>query len=771
MKVTYFHAAALTILMQVQVQVNAKTAEEQKVERLLVTAQKRTQNIQDVPISINLIDRDQLKQISVLDLDDLALQVPGLHQSSSQTINNNISLRGIGSNDFGLSTEDSVPVYIDGIYAGDGINIIGELQDIQSIEVLKGPQGSLFGRNAIAGAINVITPEPLDSKEAELSLSIGNFNLSQFRGIANLPLMEDRLLLRLSGSATNRDGWQENFDPLRADTQAGFALDKQLLRAKLQFTVSDHMTLEWHADWKRNTGTTGRYNAVGGQLVDLLSFAGLLQPSTSEIGAQVSVNGNGFFALDTSNPLQPIPILNGPQGTPLDNDINRKTYSHSLKLDWNLSNNMNLVATSSYRKYSSVLSEDNDGTEYLFINATGRVDNKETSQEFRLTGQNNNVDWLVGISGYQFNVNGQVDDEIGALLLGFPFRETAIVEVDTDSVAVFGDAIWKVNEKTRLTLGGRWSYDKKSQAIKNPQEFGLLFASPNQFIDEQGTPAPQLADGKDSWNDFSPRLVLDYRLQSDVLLFTGITQGYKSGGFNSFPTVNTDPTSGFFGTVPFGSTTSFDKEKITSFESGIKSQFGDELRLNASAFVYQFDDLQFQVIDGPVVRANNAAKASGRGVDIELDYQPTTDLTLQAKASWLDATYDRDVIESNGNVLVRDGQTLAYAPRFSGNLMLDYSKNIGSGEIRTFISYAYTGSRAHSAISESEIYRENGFGIVNVRFGYQPSGSKLQIVFWCKNATNEVYLNRIGGLADDFGVIAALRSEPRTWGVELRFEL
>ena len=514
--------------------VSANEKEDSIIEFIEVTAQKRHQSEQEIPLALSVIDSEVLKQSSARTLADVSLLIPGLHISTSQTIDTDIALRGISSNDFGLSTDESIPIYLDGIYLGDGLNMLGELLDIDRIEILKGPQGTLFGRNAVGGAINIISKQPINDTRGQIKFGLGNYNSRDISGVINTPMIDEKLFLRLSGSIVRRDGWQQNLLQSRENSTNGFEKNRAALRGQLIWRTNNNVTVELNSDWYRDKGTTGRFNAVGGNLFNLLQQIGAISAATSNIENTQTNNGDQFFAFDSSNPLQPIPIFSGPSGEPVDHRINRTIFGTSLKVKWDISDNLQLTSASGFRRQASSTSEDNDGSEYLFVNVTGQVNNKEYSQEIRLNGKHGTLDWFIGLYAYHFDVEGGVEDDFGALLLGFPFSESAHVKAETDSAALFADAIWSINHNSNLTLGARLSYDQKTQQMQNPQPFGLLFASPGQFLGADGAPDPTLATGKKSWRDFSPRIALDHRIFSDVMVFGAISQGYKSGGFNSF---------------------------------------------------------------------------------------------------------------------------------------------------------------------------------------------------------------------------------------------
>jgi len=750
---------SLAIALAAGLQTASVHAQEFSLEEIVVTAQKREQSLQDVPIAVTALSADILQQTGVVTLSDVANITPGLNISSTQAEATSISMRGIGSNDFGYGSDQSIPVYLDGVYMGGGAAIIGDLADVAQIEVLKGPQGTLFGRNAVGGAVSVTTARPSNELEGMINIGSGNHDLKTVKGTINVPLIDDKLLLRVNGSIRKRDGWQENTATGKND---GYEQDRWNGRAKLLWIVNEQLEVEVTSDWQQENDHAGYYNVISSDFEPLLSTATLDYQGTQ------SNNGNAFLAIDPNTGL---PDFSGSAGTGVDHELNRKIRGNGLKITWDINDDLTFTSITSYREQHSAISEDNDGSEFAVLNVRSFMDNEEYSQEFRLNGHSDTIDWFVGLSAYRSDVAGRVDDTFGALITGVAFDETALVDVKTESYALFGDAIWAITEDTNLTFGLRASYDAKSQDIKNPNAFGLLFASPNQLLDEDGNVDPSRASSHENWSDVSPRLVVDHRINEDLMVYAGVSQGYKSGGFNSFPTVDTNPLSPLFGAVPAAATEPFDEEKITNYEIGFKSTLlDDRLRLNASLYYYNFEDLQFLINEGVVVRAANAGEANGQGLDLEATYLISENLTVSANLGWLSSEYGEDLIDGNGDFIVREGQDLAYAPHFSGNVSVDYLLPLGeAGDLRTHLNYAHTGSRTHNGTSTDSVYQEDSFGLLSARLSFLSADQHWELAAWGTNLTDEKMIESFGGVTDDFGFVSVRRGEPRMYGVEFTY--
>ncbi|MGI2178426.1 TonB-dependent receptor [Shewanella frigidimarina] len=251
-----------------------------EIEKIIVTAQKRQQNLQEVPISVATFNHDDLKQAGIVTISDLANITPGLTITNTQSEETAISMRGIGSNDFGFSSDESIPIYLDGVYLGTGVSTLGDLTDISQIEVLKGPQGTLFGRNAIGGAVNITTAQPTSEQEAHFTVGYGVYGLKTQTGMVNIPLIDDELMLRVTGNVRTRNGWQNNEATNITD---GYAQDRWNTRAKLLWAPTESLSITLTLDTNEENDHSGYSNVKGGDVANLLAQYGLLSDSSQDI--------------------------------------------------------------------------------------------------------------------------------------------------------------------------------------------------------------------------------------------------------------------------------------------------------------------------------------------------------------------------------------------------------------------------------------------------------------------------------------------------------
>ena len=747
------------------------------IEEIVVTAQKREQKLQDVPIAITAIGADEFEQTGSVTLSDIAQNIPSLTITQTQYESISVSLRGISSNDFGYSSEESIPVYLDGVYQGVGSAILGGLQDIARIEVLKGPQGTLFGRNAAGGAVNVTTAPVGYDFEARLNFGMGNYDLRTVKSTFNLPLIQDTLGARINVGKRDREGWQKNVVTSDRD---GYAQDRWNARIKVNWTPTDSLQFELTNDWLMEDDHPG-YSTVlslGGGFLDIFAPGTSVNPVAFDTGSTRASSGSA--AIDSSG----LGVV--PDGSPLEHQLKRKIRGTSLKAVYELNDELTLTSITSYRELDSRVDDDPDGTEFALQHVRSFEDTEEYNYELRLNGQHGILDWFLGANAYRSDTSGLTmntyaeftgatnigEGEIDGTAVPQPFDEVYRVNTKTESYGVFGDAIFSLAETVNATLGARYSRDVKSQDILDTGAAGDFFALPNQLTDENGNLDPGLANLHENWDNLSLRAVVDVQMNDDLLGFFSVSQGYKSGGFNSFPLVNFEPVNigggvlvraPGFGTALPGQLESFDEEQVINYELGLKSTLLDgSLRVNASYFYYEYDDLQVQFLDNAgALRTDNLGEATGQGVDLDVIYLVTGNLTLSTSLAWLDTRNEEDLPAAG----ISEGDDLAFAPSFSGSVAINYLLSLGGlGDLRTNLSYSYTGDSA-------EDFRDDSFELLNARITLSDIEGQVDLAFWGRNITNEDYLETGFDASDILGFNSVRRNEPATYGIELIFNL
>ena len=517
-------AVMLTSAIAVAQESNVKDKEEFEV--IAVTAQKRAQSIQDVPISMSAFGEESIEKLGAKSFADLTVAIPGVSVKTGSGAFPVTYIRGIGTNDTSIGADPSIGVYIDGVYASRLGGALTEFLDIERVEVLKGPQGTLFGRNSIGGAISIVTKKPSDELEGKLNLELGSFNTLKTSGLVNVPLIEDSLYARGYISKTTSDGWQEN----AFSDENGYQQDRINAGVKFTWIASDDLELNYSSNFSDYDDTAG--------YLDNVASAFPTSPDT-QIGDDEKVVSGGFDVFGNASNNQPVNV-------PV---FKRELQEHILDIEWQISDSMSFTSLTSVRDYTTASSGEYDGTEFFVGENIGSEETSESfGQEFRISSESDDLFWVLGVSaakeeaGLDFSMKFlDVGMLQGAPINGgAPFQEDSLTATETESFAIFGDASYKLTTEMSVTVGARYSNDDKTMSYNNGFHangaamlggLGMIVPTPFQFVDSYGQTDPSATTQAGSWTDFSPRIVLHYQ-HNNTLWYGSVTQGYKSGAFN-----------------------------------------------------------------------------------------------------------------------------------------------------------------------------------------------------------------------------------------------
>lgn len=659
-----------------------------QIEEVVVTAQKREQNLQEVPIAISAVSEEMIVKTGVNTLSQVIPMVPGVTGSDFGLATNTWAIRGISSNDWTIGSEPSVGVFSDDSYVGRNILATGVFFDINRIEVVKGPQGTLFGRNAAAGAISLVSNKPSDENELNLGIAYGDEGQQRYEFIGNLAV-SDAFAVRLS---YQHDEWEGMWEEVISGEDA--------------YQESD--TLRLTARWSPSD-----------------DFEAILRGNYGE--AETNYTSAINIGLSTTAPGKEYPdkyAVNHP------NYESNEDAGVGLRLTWNVSDTMTLVSITDVRTGENDYLEDVDGTDNdaavdaIYGPVTGSItipfhgigEMDTIYQEFRLGGGSEVLNWIAGVSYYNEDVKMptyQVDligtaSGMDTLLASIIIKN----EGDNDSYGAYGDVTWNVTDNFALTGGVRWSYDEKDWCT-NTIEDGLG--------DAGGPTGGQLCTDE-NWDEVTSRLVGQYNISDDVMVFASVSEGYKGGGFNnSAADTNGDSMGDII--VPF------DPENSVAYEVGIKSVLmGGRLQLNASAFYTEFEDLQIQTVNLETgLQISNGGDAETGGLEAELNYFPLERLVLLANYTYLDAEFTEGPL---------DGNDLAYAPESTFSVGANLDHQFLGGTLNWFAVYNYTDDFYHDAQNVSQ---EDSYGLLNVRVSYTPTDGNWELAVAGDNLTDKDY--------------------------------
>lgn len=695
-----------------------------RVEETIVSARRRDEQLQKIPIPVSVIDSKLMDSADILNLQDVAMRVPGLNVSYFSIGQPSIHMRGIGSNDDGAALDNSVVIFLDDIYVGRISTIDINVLDLQRIEVLRGPQGTLYGKNAIGGAINMVSALPREEPGLQLTASAGNLGSRSFTGKLTGPLGSSALLGRLSVSSRARDGWQDN---LILPGEKQHEDKNRSIRAKVLFAPQED--LEWYLAYdysEDQLNSTGRIPTVGRVPVQLAD-----KPSTNT-SPSFELPTDIFAALG-GNPTN---ATNGVSGY-TDRAIAGLTSRLNLEQE-----HYRLTSITGYRDSNFEWLEDSTGLpeNIIALPISDYVDeaHSQFSQELRWSSvEGETLNYVLGVYYLREQTNRKEHFVIGGKTAQTHQQNTS------DSFALFGEASYLIDPETKLTLGARYTYDSKD-------------------LDQQsrngGSPAIILEDfdlnSSASWKDISPSASLSHQVNDDLMVFLRVARGFKDGGFQGAPS------------TADAAAREIDPETAWDYELGLKSLwYGNRLQLNIAGFYTSYKDLQvtqFKTVDNfGIFETSNAGTATLSGLEGELILNATESLELSGNYAWLDARYD-----NFNDVQGRDfsGNRLRQAPEHSVNLNARYQWVFEPGELSLRLDYRYQ-SRSYQE-PNNEVTKMPSFDLLDAKLSFASKATHWEVSLWAKNLLDEQYITHLYLLG---GNDYALFGTPRTMGVSLRY--
>lgn len=771
-------SAAATLICIPAGAVLAQDAESPPFEEVIVTAQKRSENIQNVPISISAISETFIQEVGAQSVNDLGLYTPGLETRVSQPTQPAFNIRGITTNDFGIGADPAVAVYVDGVYSGRSGAAMTAFQDVSRVEVLKGPQGTLFGKNAAAGALHIVSNAPTDDFEASVDVSVGNYSRRTVEGTFNAPLA-DNLFLRVSAIDNQRDGYRRN---LATGSKVADENNNGMRAALLwQVTPTTSATLRMEyldidQDAAIGYGLLNGGDPYGDAVVDApvreaLHLAGGSVTIESKLGGMnfTSITAARDFASRNLRDEDGTAIV--PLYFTSENIEDNRFVSQELRLVSDDSSKLRWTVGAMYSRergeQDSALNFSTDLIDRVLLGnpaVAAGLDfyNGLFSTDYTAATAPPGFGWDIVLDPTGENImNWGTPLAAGQSVLGGFFGENAHADLTSTSTAAYGDATYSLTDKTDVTVGLRYTRDEK--------DFTLTIV-PNQFgfgVVYNTTPGVTQTD---TWSNLSTRVVLSHKFAEDTMAYASYATGYKAGGFNSTEISNP-----------------FDEEEVTNYELGLKSTPLEKLRLNAALFFYEYTDLQELVsVLNPDTGINEVRirneDAEGRGVEIETQWRVMPELTLSANYAYLDTEITKFALFANETAADdRTGQPQSSVAKQKYNLSAEYTYGLQSaGDVSFRVGYTYVGRRKSQglggatpeALALMDLYRgdlDDPYRNVDARITYSNAGETWHVSLFGQNLTDEQYLYSLGGFAAGIGSPIADRAPPRFYGVEAAY--
>lgn len=682
------------------------------LEEIIITATKRSESLQDVPISISAINSVGIERSGAAKLSDLDRSVPNLVFTGPDG-GTQIGIRGVSDGSRNMGSEMRVGVYVDGIYRGRAQSINQDLMDIERVEILRGPQGTLFGKDTIAGAINIITAKPDEDLHGKFALGFGNYNKQTRKGSINIPLIDGRLYSKFSVISKKRDGYIKNIFPGQPDY------------------------------WEENS-MTGR--AQFRLLMGAATEANLAIEYGDENYAGNSGESNGHVRPDSAPGVH-----SGNLSQVQSNDL--ESQRTSLTVNHQFNNGFELVSLTSYREAESDRRWEDDRAEFNMVDQVFFDKETQASQEIRISSPTDtDFNYVAGL--YYFYQKSStlrtalVEDDI--VLLGFPagligLRIEQTGHVETNSYAAFIHGNYRMNDQLSASFGLRYTHEEKD--ILYNQIGAPIFNDIDGFEDDL------------SEKVWTPSIGLSYTMDNDNLLYATVSRGFKGGGWNA----------DFVNSTEIG----FDSEFATSFEIGAKTEwFDNRLRVNVALFHTDFEDFQVfsvrpLITGGALFTLTNAGEVTAKGAELELIAEPFEGLRVSAGIGYTDASYDK--FQNGGGAGIHyDGNTLPYAPKVTASLGVGYDFELTNGIDAYFrTGYSYRDAIYTNASNAKPAFYADSFNTLDARFGVSFLEGNFDVALWGKNLTDteyelEKWVTFTGNSVSKYG-------EPRTYGIDLSY--
>mgnify|MGYP001287895777 FL=1 len=714
---TRHHALCTAVAMAASMLAADISLAQQGIEEIVVTARKREENLQDVPMAISAFTAEQLQNSQVDNITDLQKMTPNITVNETSGLVAGVVqvfIRGIG-NDPGF--DQGVGIYVDDVYLNTATGALLEVYDVERIEVLKGPQGNLYGRNTIGGAIKYVSREPSNELEAGLEGQLGTDDLLRLRGNVSGPLLEDVLFGGFAFSVKDRDGYQTN----QYDGSEWADSDVQAFRGTLLWTPTEDLTLKVVADYSDDQSKPNIPNRVA------LNVAGINGISTPVTLAN-TIYGPGTAPFDGASDVSLPPdedtvntahVVNGYDQTEL------KTSSVAGTITWDVNEAVTLKSVTAFRDVENPRAFDFDGSAQEFINTISSPQNEDFSQEFQFNYASDKLHIVAG--AYYLDGSYTIEDpgftlQTARLRFWSDHRKTTYQDDrDLESMSVYGTAEWEFVEDWQLSLGGRYTEDKKDIDIQGtvvetfypfaltrvgsalvplairPGQEGFVQTRPQfvtwipngglqtlintelptdpavsrAFITQALTVTyeePLVSD--DEWNEFSPSIKLTHFMNEDVMVYAGYSSGFKSGGFATTGNI----------------VRSYEPEIVDSYSLGLKSTLLDgTLRLNTELFFNDYQDKQLttiDLIDGALISTqDNVGKVETYGAEAEIMWAtPLDGLMANLNVGYLDSEIKEylQTVAGGGTIDISDDRVLGLSPEWTAQARLSYDFDVGS---------------------------------------------------------------------------------------------
>ncbi len=720
-------AAFMPSLAFSQTDTDAPKSQRPALEEVVVSARKVTENLQDVPIAVTAFSGEKLGEDQIYDLMQLVGKVPSMTIQSQNNIESEIFIRGVGTVRLNGATADaSVGYFLDEVYIGRRGASTPPIFDLERLEVLRGPQGTLFGKNVVGGALNLTTAKPQFEMGGSGYLAVGDYGAISSGGHVTGPLSENAAV-RFAFYQNKHDGYARN-------VVAGYEmedLESYAARGSLLWNPNEDMTFELIVDGSTDTGHGPSRHAVDNP------FSPGIGPVTSAVSSDPRTNHSPYAQW-----------------------AKKDTSGITARFDWDLGAvNMTYLGAIRNGEADQAWSQAGAGSPPSLTSSvlTQTEDNTGLTQELRFASeQDQRLRWLVGLYYLDDDTDRTSRNTATSFLPGGAGSTGDVLDGDNEYIqtgisknyAIFGDVNFDLTDTLTLSLGGRYTEDRKTWDVEAVE---YSYGRPGGVLSTAPLLGPFLVNTKESWNEFTPKAILDWQVADSQLLYFSVAKGFKGGGWQG----------GAANAI--AASTPYEPETAWNYEVGFKSELFDRrVRLNLAAFYTDFEDLQVELLDDVnlVLVVANAADATIKGIEGEFEFLLHENVSLYSSASYIEAEYKNYIDPLRG--IDYSGNRIQRTPEFQGNVGLDLNVPFSDDlEFQGNIQYGYQ-SKMYYGPDNTNL--EPGYGLLDLRAGIGSADGKWQVYGYMKNATDELYrVSIIPFAGDEFSIFGA----PQTYGVRV----
>ncbi|AUW57147.1 hypothetical protein C1T17_02655 [Sphingobium sp. SCG-1] len=736
---------------------------------IVVTARKISESLQDVPIAITAVSDETMRNLQIANYSDLSRITPSLFitRYNSNPASPLITIRGVAQQDVILNIDTPIGVYVDGVYYPHSFGLDASMIDIQRVEVLKGPQGTLFGRNTTGGAISVTSRDPdLNELGGFIDARAGNYGAVNLNAAVNVPLIKDKLALRMVGSQVARDGYGHDSSGRSLNDERS-----QFIRAKLRWEPSDSLRVVLSGDYQKLTNhgsathltgvndmpsTVANTPAIAGAFRQVAAQSGLTQSNADLLTAR---NILASYIYGAAN--GPTNFYDSVSATPQSNFFagrgQRGYFSGGgvgLDINYDFSDSMTLRSITSFRSFKREDLNELDGTPFNILFADSYSNSDYYAQELQLVGKMERFDWIVGAYANIENAfEGSQSESVPAVNPNNPNNN--IAELKQTSEALFAQATYSFTDELRFTGGARYTWESKDNVSGNNVGLARTCSIPVSLLD---TPSVCKATFKNNFSDWSYLATLDFKPSERVLLYAKTSRGFKGGGQN------------IRGSGNIASFAPFAPETVTDYELGFKTDMlNRRLRVNGAVYYSDYNDIQrsarILAPGGAVVSlVTNAAKARIKGAELEVTAQPVPELTLGFSGSVTDAKYKTFNDAQFGD----RSREVFPIPKYMYAVTGVYEIPTSNGTVKLAADWSWR-SRvvfAPAAIFNSQVAQAS-YGLLNSRVSYEIEAMGVEIAGFVKNLTKKEYYAASGSFDNSLGFNVNYVGSPRTYGIQV----